>query len=391
MNTASPLGRRRARAFAAASAIAIAALTLAGCAANGGSAPESSPSTSPAAESDLAATVAKLQEPLEAYPVPTEPIEDVSSVEGKTVYYIPITLQSPAFTVTANGLTDALETVGVNVQLCDGKGTPTDISACVNQATEANAASIVLDAIPYGLAGNALDAAQAAGIPVIINNQIPDPAHPDSETLETIPGSGTSMEVALSQWFALDSNGAGSLLINQSTDGPSPAAYVKTAQEEIADDCADCTITINGISVSSFSLIPSSTSAALLQNPEIGYVEAQYDQYLQPTQGGVQQSGRTDIKGMAGAAGLGSLQALENGTFLYAAASPALTFQGWIDADASLRLILGIPVPDYVVPVRLFTRDTISNDTLTEEAEASGEWFGPTTFPKDFESLWGVA
>ncbi|TFV95205.1 hypothetical protein E4M00_16050 [Leifsonia flava] len=345
--------------------------------------------TASGANADLAADVAQLQEPLDAYPVPTEPIPGAAALAGETVYYIPISLQAPQFGVTQQALTDALNTVGMNIQVCDGKGTPTDIGACIIQATEADAASIITDAIPYGLGQNAFDAAQAAGIPVIISNQVPDAAHPASPTLAYIATAGSAMQVALSQWIALDSGGDADVLINQSTDGSSSAVYTAAGEEEFARVCADCTVAVNEVSTSTFTLVPSSTSSELLRNPDIGYVFSQYEQFLQPTQTGVQQAGLADsIKGLTGAAQLGALQMLASDNFLYAAAAQASAFQGWVDADAAIRLSLDLELPEYTIPVRLFTRDSIGGVPLTEEAQRSGEWFGPTTYTKDFTELW---
>lgn len=315
-----PLTRgRRVRVLAAAATAGILAVGLAACssdsgsgsttsaAAGGGSAAASAGGSAAAGSSDLDA----LEQPLAAYPVPTESIGDVSSLKGKTVYYIPITQQSPQFAVTQQALTEALDTVGVSVQVCDGKGTPTDVSACITQATEAKAGTIVTDAVSYKIATNAIDAAQAANIPVIISNQIADDSHPASKTLAYIPGGGSAMQEALAQWVIADSGGSANVLINQSTDGPSPAAFVAAGKQVYEQECPGCTVTINEISSANFSLIPSSTSSALLQNPDINYVESQFEQYLQPTQSGVEQAGKTDaVKGLTGSAQLAGLQAL---------------------------------------------------------------------------------
>lgn len=385
-----PLNRStRARTLAALGAIAVVATGASACSGASGSTDTSSSAAS-GSNSALAAEVATLEKPLDAYPVPTEAIGDVGSLKGKTVYYIPITQQSPQFAVTQTALQAALKTVGINVQVCDGKGTPTDVSACVTQATQAKAGTIITDAIPYTIAANAFDAAQAAGIPVIISNQISDDSHPKSKTLDYIPAGGTEMQVALAKWITLDSDGKGQVLINQSTDGPSPIAFVAEGKKTFTADCPDCTVTINEISSANFSLIPSSTSSALLKDPNITYVESQFEQYLQATQTGTQQAGRTDIKMTTGAAQLSGLQAVANGG-VAAAAAQASAYQGWVDADAAMRLMLGRDVPDYTIPVRLFTKDSLDGVTLTEDAQASGEWFGPTTFTDDFTKLWGVA
>jgi ribose transport system substrate-binding protein len=387
MNTLSTA--RRARALVAMGAIALTAVALAGC--ETAAEPTTPDETTGGEElTGLAAEVDALTKPLDAYPMPTEAIDGASALEGKTVYYIPITQQSPQFAVTGAAITEALDALGAKVQICNGNATPTEVSACINQATQASAAAIVTDAVPYGLAANALDAAQAAGIPVIISNQIADDAHPESETLQFIETPGGDQQVAIAKWIALDSDGEANVLINQSTDGKSQIAYVAQAQEEFAKSCPDCTITINEVSSANFSLIPSSTSSALLKDPNVSYVVSQFAQYLQPTQTGAQQAAST-AKGATGSSTIGALQQLASDNWLYAATAQAAAFQGWVDADAAARMILGVEVPEYTIPIRLFTRDSIADVDVSEEAEASGEWFGPTTFTDDFKKLWGVS
>jgi ribose transport system substrate-binding protein len=386
---------RRARLWAAAGTIGILAASLAAC---GGSSTDSA--TSPATtggstgssdgSSQLAGEVSALTKPLDAYPVPSDPISNVKSLAGKTVFYIPITLQAPQFAATQKAITEAAGAAGLKVQVCDGKGTPTDINACVSRATDAKAGAIITDAIPYVLAANSLDAAQKAGIPVLINNQIPDPGHPASKTLDYIgQDAGSAMEAALAKWVTLDSGGKAHVLLNEDTDGPSPAAFVAAGQKVYASDCPGCKTTINKISSANFSLVPSSTSAALLKDPSITYVETQFEQFLQPTQTGIQQTSRSGIKTIAGAAALTSLKAIQSGS-LAAAAGQATAYQAWIDVDAALRMMLGQQTPTYTIPVRLFTKDSMSDVKLTEAAQASGEWYGPATFPNDFKKLWSV-
>ncbi|GAA0911757.1 sugar ABC transporter substrate-binding protein [Virgisporangium aurantiacum] len=351
------------------------------------------PASTPAGEkTGLAAEVDKLTRPLDAYPVPTAKIDNARSLAGKTVYYVPITMQSPQFKVTLSTLTKAFDTVGIKVQSCDGKGTPTDVSACITQATDRKAAAIVTDAVPYVIAANAFGAAQAAGVPVIISNQIPDNARPASKTLAYIPAGGGPMQEALAKWVTVDSGGTAKVLINQGTDGPAPAVFVGQGKAVYEQSCPNCKITINQVSSANFSLIPSSTSSALLKNPDITYVESQFEQYLQPTQTGVQQASKIgSVKGLTGSVQLGGLQALASKNFLNAAAGQASAFQGWVDADAAMRLILGTELPQYTIPVRLFTRESIGSVKLTAEAEQSGEWYGPTTFTDEFKKIWGVS
>jgi len=391
MSTGSLARGRSPRTWAAAGVVAILAASLAACGSNSNdkASPQGSNGTS-SSNSKLAAEVAALTKPLSSYPVPTASISNVSSMSGKTIYYIPISQQAPQFTITANSLTQAAKKVGMKVQVCDGKGTPSGIGACVSQATQAKAAAIIADAIPYVLDANGFAAAQKAGIPVIIGNNVPDKGIQQSKTLAYVGyDAGSAMEAALAKWVILNSNGKANILINEDTDGPSPATFESAGLKVYKSQCPGCNVTINKVSSANFSLVPSSTSAALLKDPNITYVESQYEQFLQATQGGVQQTSR-QVTYLDGAAQLDSVKAVANGT-VAAAAGQASAYEGWVFLDAVLRMNLGDALPDYTVPVRLFTKDTVTAADQTEQAQDTGAWFGPTSFTTDFEKLWGVA
>jgi ribose transport system substrate-binding protein len=324
------------------------------------------------------------------YPVPAASLSGVSSLRGKTVYYVPITQQAPQFATTAAGLKQALSSAGISLQVCNGNSNPSQISACISQATGAKAGAIITDSIPYALAANALNAAQAKGIPVIITDQVADTTHPASKSLAYLYDPGSSQLVEVADWIIADSAGKAKVLINESTDSPSTQAYVAAAQAEFKKYCSGCTVVINKISSANFSLIGSSTSSALLSNPGIDYVVPEFEQYLEPTTGGITQSGKkAGIKVVTSAAQIDSLQELKAGQ-LAAGAGQSSGFQGWVDADAALRLMLKQSVPQVTVPTRLFTSSNIGSLALTNTAQTSGEWFGSTSYQQAYKKLWGV-
>lgn len=388
-STTPPVARKRVRTWALATGLALSSVAMSACGSASGTGSDSS-AASPSS-SALAGEVAQLTKPLDALPVPTEPVGDISSLKGKTVYYIPLTQQAPEFAVAGKGLTAALTRAGLKIQICDGKGTPTDINACVVQATEAKAGAIVIDAVAYGMAANSLDAAQQAGIPIVSSDNIPDPDHPESKTLiYEAYDTGSLMDEALAKYVALDSGGKADLLVNVDTDGPSPMKYATDGATAFAAACPSCKRTTNQVSSANFSLVPSSTSAALLKDPNVNYVESQFAQFLQPTQTGIQQTSRTDIKVVTGAADLNTLKAVQDGS-IAAAAAQAPAFTGWVDADAALRMMLGKTPPKYTIPIRLFTKDTMGDVTLTDADEQNAVWFGPAGFQDEFAKLWGVS
>ncbi|HYP72756.1 MAG TPA: hypothetical protein VEP72_01605, partial [Microbacterium sp.] len=194
----------RLRGLALVGAAALAMVALAGCEASPETDTTDTATSAPTEEATgLAAEVAAaMAAPGNA--VPTEAVENGDALEGKIVYYVPITLQSAQFNVTAAALTDALDELGASIQICDGKGTPTDVGSCINQGVTAGAAAIVTDAVSYKLGENALDAAQAAGVPVIISNQLEDDAHPASETLGYMATGGFSQQEITAKWVTVD-------------------------------------------------------------------------------------------------------------------------------------------------------------------------------------------
>jgi ribose transport system substrate-binding protein len=373
---------------------AILAVALSAC--STGSTTPTSTATSGSGSTDLAkidAKVAALQK-VGTYSVPAASISNVSAVSGKSVYYIPITQQSPQFAVTQAALEAAFKPLGLRLQVCNGNSTPTGISACLSQATQAKAAAIITDAIPYDEAANAFAAATAAGIPVLNTNQTADPQHPAAAKLGYIYAPGSAQMTAAADWIISDSQGKATVVIDESTDGASTIQFVTDAQKEFSTYCPNCTVAINKISSANFPLIAPSTSSALLKTPNVQYVVSEFDQYLQPILGGVQQAGKiASIKGVSGAAQLAGLQMLSSKNFLYASVGQASAYQGWADADAVLRLITGTAgnkLPTYTIPIRLFTRDNIGDIQLTAAAQASGEWFGSPNYTSQFLKLWGV-
>jgi ribose transport system substrate-binding protein len=58
-----------------------------------------------------------------------------------------------------------------------------------------------------------------------------------------------------------------------------------------------------------------------------------------------------------------------------------------------MRMALKLPLPKLVpIPLRLIDRTNIGQiSNVTAAGEASGEWFGPTTYKTMFANLWGAA
>jgi ribose transport system substrate-binding protein len=371
---------------------AFAAMLMAACSPGTTSDNGSSSSSSSGANSALAEVQADLDTAMKArdsFAVPGDAV-DPSALKGKTVYYIPLTAQNSVFQLYGKKIGEALDSVGVDLQVCDGGANPSQIGGCLDQAMSAKAAAIVTDSIPYGMAGNAIDAARQAGIPVIIANQVADAQHPADKTLAYVNAPTSKMVASVADWMIVDSGGKASVVLQKVTDNPSTVAWGKAGEKEFADRCPDCTVVVNEISASNFPLIPSSTSSALLSNPDTDYVLSEFEVFVQPTLGGIQQSpNAAKIQVGSAAASLDGLKMVAGGNLLHADVAQNFRYQGWATADAVFRMVAAQKVPEYDVSYRLFTAKNIGDIKVTADAEASGEWFGPTDYTKKFAALWG--
>ena len=359
------------------------------------SAPASSASASSSATASGLAlaqqTVAKLEAATSSYPVPTASVPGVSKLKGKTVYYVPVIQDAPTFTVAADAMKQALAAAGLKLQVCNGQAQPTAVAACVQLATTAGAAGIVLDAIPYGMAYSALNAAAAKGIPILIADQVPDPAStPNTDKVSYLPGA-QDMASQIAWWTIADSGGKANGIIAEEIDNPSSIAAVTDSLAIYKQNCPACVMTVKKISATTTNLEASAASADLLADPSATYFYTEFEDSLQPTVQGIQQSGRSGISLSVAAGTVGGLGLLKTGSLVKAVVVADEVYEGWALTDEILRMATKAAPVNETIPTRLFTKDNIGSIQVTTAAQASGAWFGDNSFESQFAKLWGVS
>jgi ribose transport system substrate-binding protein len=359
----------------------------------------SSSSTSPSTKSssDVSTGVkyaqglvtAGLKEP--AAPVPSAAISNIAALKGKTVYYIPVSADVPAFAITAAAMKTALATVGVKLNVCSGNFTPSGFSSCFAQAIGAHAGAIVSDAIPFQITQGLITEASKKSIPVVVTDVNIISPRPTAANITYI--SGSNQQYAMAQdWIIAGSGGKANVLELEATDSPTSAAgTAEYAIPALKAHCPGCTVTTLKFSSSNEQLLPSEISALLLKHPNINYIFSEYDQYVPGVMQGVQQASATSkVKIVAAAAALSGLQDVKSSTPVKAEIADNQVYNGWIDADEALRLMAGQAAVTYTIPIRLFTSTNIGSVTLSNAAQASGEWFGAFGYQQQFKHLWGV-
>ncbi len=394
MRLTSGAGRRGGRWLAPCAAfIAASVVTLAGCSSSG------SPSTSGSSSASGSATpagvtkahqeVASLSATTATYPIPTASVSGVSKFKGRTVYYIPLVQQIPGFVVTAQTMKVALAKAGLKLQVCDGQGQPTAVAACVQQAIGAKAAGIITDAIPYGMAGNAFNAAKGKGVPIIIADQIAPPGTTNSNAVTYVPGV-IDQPSQIAWWLIAHSKGTAHAIIAVEADSPSSKQYVTSSLPIYAQYCPGCKITLETITATTNSLLASATSSNILATPSATYYYTEFEDSLQPTIQGIQQSGRTDMSLSVAGGSVNGLGLLKGNSVVKAVVAVDQAYAGWALTDEILRMMTKSGPVNETFPSRLFTEQNIGSIQVTPAAQASGEWFGDTSFQGAFAKLWGA-
>jgi len=352
----------------------------------------SSPSATSSPSAGLAAAqkmVTQLEGTTSAYPVPTADVSGVSKFAGKTVFYIPLDAHIPGFVVTAATMKTALAKAGLKFQECDGQGNPSAIASCVSQAQGVNAAGIVLDAIPYGMAQNALDGAKAKGIPIVIADQYAEGAN--SNEVASVPGV-VNQPSQIAYWLIANSGGKASAIIGEEEDSPSSIAYVQNALPIFKQDCPDCHIVVKPITASmSDQQITAAVTSNVQTDPTAQYYYTEFEDSLQDTVSGIQAAGKASSVGIAVAGGsVNGLGLLKSGQLVKAVVAVDQPYAGWALTDEVLRMMTKSGPVTETFPSRLFDAANIGSIQVTSAAQDSGAWFGDDSYQASFEKLWGV-
>jgi ribose transport system substrate-binding protein len=334
--------------------------------------------------------VAKVEAKTAAYPVPTASISGVPALAGKTVYYIPLLAAIPTFAVAAQTMKVGITRAGLKLQVCDAQATPNGAASCVQQAVSAGAAGIVLDAIPYAMANNALNAAQAKGIPILVGDQVPQPANTqNTDKVSYLPGAQDGPS-AVAWWVIADSGGKAHEIFAQENDNPSAIAAAIAAENIVKNNCSGCTLTVKPITATTNAQAATAVSANILANPSAGYYFTQYEDSLAPTVQGARSSGKTGISLAVSAGTVYGLGLLKGNSAVKAVDVVDEAYEGWALTDEILRMATKSAPVTETIPDRLFTGQNIGSIQVTAAAQASGEWFGDSSYQAAFAKLWGV-
>ncbi|GAA4742401.1 hypothetical protein GCM10023350_28940 [Nocardioides endophyticus] len=328
-----------------------------------------------------------------SYPEITPIDGDVTDLEGKKVWFVPIGAAVPGLRLFGEAMDDAFSRIGIDVQICDGKFVPNAIAACLEQAGTSGADAVVTAYVDYGLVSTAIDRLVDEGIPVLVAGAAAPEGVSNSPMLafdDTAPDQDLSEQLAASA-IIVDSDGTGNVLYIGPNDSPNVSGVGDRAVTYLEDTCPGCAVTRIEYATASLDKLPSQVSAALIKDPSIDYVLTQVDPATSPAVSGAQSAGAIDrLKFATAGADLAGLQDVEAGGHLIADAGYSLVYAGWRFGDGILRMMTGgTPATDSSV-LRLFTTDNVQALDLTPEGYASHDWYGDDSFEDGFLEAWGA-
>lgn len=370
-------------------------IILAGCAGGGDGGATTEP-TEPAQE--LSAEAQAAQDLVDGMSVAIDEFEapgpafDGSALAGQTVYFIPATLQVPVLNIIGEHLEDALSNLDATMQICDGKANPADIASCVAQAIQADAGAVITAGIPPEFSPASFADLAAAGIPWVQGLTAPA-GEGDPTQVAYVTENQVLLQKASTSWVIADSDAQANVLVIKLTDTPATTAWADAGILATYDEgCADCVVEVIEVNSGQLERLPSLISSSLVANPDITYIQAQFDQFMPAVTQAIQSAARDDVKVASVDGLLSTMQDMAAGGVVKSAVAYNKAALGWYLADAAARMAAGEPsVQNLDFPFRrAFNASNIDTLTLTPEAESSGEWFGAADYQAGFLELWGV-
>lgn len=355
-----------------------------------GDTPPASGGASGGASADIDAILTKAEAAVSFTP-PGAQLSVGTSLRGKSIWYVEIT-STPQLEVYAQALKDASKVLGADFHECNAKATPTGATACLNQAGDSGAAAVIGESISYNLAGPAIKRLNDKGIPVVYaDNGLPTiPGAPKETKQLAYVTSDQNLTNRLSILSLIKEKGGDAHILFPYPHGVQIAdAALTSARSDVAKYCSKCKLDALPLDLTAPQNWASAISTALLRSPDVNGIAEFSDSFDTATLQALRSSGKK-LPVVSGSAKLAGMQNVKSGAVLADPGTNSYT-QGWAYMDQAIRLILGKqPVPNYLLPVRLFVKDNVQKLSLTPAAYGTGEWFDLD--PKSLYSKnWGVS
>ncbi len=320
---------------------------------------------------------------------------DLSKVEGKTIFNIPLNSAIP-FEVEVEDEMEKLATEhGVKWLEHPNQGTPTEWAAGINQAIQQNVDVIILSQgiDPKQLIPQ-LRAAKSAGVKVLVTHTYQNGQEIPAAVADLISATADApFEEAgrLQSQYAISQDGCDIKPLIVNSPDIAPSEYVqKGLIGAIEDLCPEVEPKVVDVNVTEWATkIQPEVQSALTQDPEINWVLTHYDSMTIPATAGIRAAGKTGQVGVTGFNGTTEVLGMIKDGTITADVGESTSWLAYASVDQAFRLLGAGPViEDGIVgtPLRLFDESNVAEAGDPPEA---GKGYGEA-YVEGYEALWGL-
>lgn len=324
------------------------------------------------------------------------PAFDATGLAGKKAFLLGTPTNQFAESFIA-GVTEGFKSAGMSVTVGGSADAVTSQEVQdIENAVHAHVSVIVLLAIVPSSISTGLQAAKAAGIPVI-ETFIGNPALPSAADKAlgvyadaTYPYSRTGELAA--EWEIAATDGKINSVVQQFAGQPPSDATAAGWNATLKKYCpASCSASTDNVTQGAQTVQQIQSGAQVAaQNKDVNAIFPVYDYqmaYMLPELAAASASSRINL--LSENADLAQMQELAQGTAVKVDVGNPVEWDGWAAVDEALRAVKGLPpVADEKLPVRMFDTDNIKSVNLSANPAT---WYGGADYQTDYQKLWGVA
>lgn len=375
-----------------------ASLVIAACGGSSSSSESTEASGTEASEAGSAlveeakATVAELEKP-PPFKAPGPPIENVSSVKGKRLFWIANGLEVPFNTELLEAVEEAAGEVGLKVEVGDAGGSAATAAKLMDQAVGQKVDIIIDEAQMVEQMSAPLKAAKEAGIPVIMGYQgDPEPVTAAQEEAGMVAGVTECYSCggrAMANFVVADSGGEANVILFSVPEQATANIEQEGFEEELEKLCSECQVEVVALPITQWENGQSVTSSALKKNPDANYLVPMYDgveTFMEP--GILTSPNAANIKVVSLNASLAQMEKLAAGETVAAEVGFSLKQTGYAFVDQALRVLTETePSSNSNIELRLFTANNIGEIDVSKDEST---WYEPPNVTPKFQELWGI-
>ena len=369
------------------------ALTVAAC---GSSTPAASSAGSGSAAAAAAAAAAPLAAAARAesqFPT-TITNFDPTPAKGKSVWWVSNLASNSFTTLLLNPFKEAMALFNVSVHLCDGAGSASVESRCIEEAIVAHPDQIFIQDLEISSVQKAIDDAHAAKIPVTewANDDAglgPSPGN----AAETTYCYSCAGKIIADEVVDLSKGNVNAVIIT-SSDVPVTTPETQAIEKELAAICpSTCHYTTQDVLIANWTTGLPVLARTIVANPNVNWIIPMFDPettFLDPAITAAGAAGRVHVASYNATSGAVQQLQMPNNP-LWVDVGSSLTWSGYACADMVLRVLAGVtPLSskDESIPIRAFDRSNVGN---IDFSKPDTTWYGSTDFIGAYKKVWGLS